>query len=394
MSERFRHELDETVARWPSPEPVAALPPPAVASPAAAAPLHARVLQLQRTAGNHATAGALARMRRGAPPDQPLLQRLVHTIGKDTVSKNNERNLVVREEGMDDPGGSLRLAGDHQSEYPLRELGPDESLHVIGHGDGKGSIEGMDAEKFVDYLVGKGLTVGKHRGAIRLVSCFSATKTAGDRILSQEIVLELRKRGFDNPVISFDGLVRVSPGARVGTVAPENVEAYDKLMAVIGKIRRRIEAITTELVQAGMEMASSVEDAIADDGEPDDVAVGHLDEEDLKACEDELRELASIVDDVPDDGTTELAPDIVDKLSADLTTATTPMRVQRTRPTPKLSQRQMELQKRRKQLEDELSRLTALAEQKREQIETLFDPQRLGKNLRYVPQGQVEPRLE
>ena len=155
-----------------------------------------------------------------------IIQRMVWPIGRDETSESNYDKLVEKDEHLIDTTGSLRAPDKEVS--PFDNLGEAEALHLVGHGDGNGHIEGMTASELLNYLIDLGLTP-KHTGAIRLVSCLSGTPRPRARLFTEEFKEVLEARGFVNGVIGFNGLVRVVKGAKIEVIAPKNIPKFDEL---------------------------------------------------------------------------------------------------------------------------------------------------------------------
>ena len=166
-----------------------------------------------------------------------IVQRMVWPIGRDETSESNYNKLVDIGDDLTDTTGSLR---PHEKEdSPFDNLGLSESLHLVGHGDGKGHIEGMNASQLLDYLIGLGLTP-KHTGAIRLVSCLSGTPRPRARLFTEQFKEVLEARGFVNGVIGFNGLVRVVKGASIEVVAPKNIPKFNEISPQLTTINNAI----------------------------------------------------------------------------------------------------------------------------------------------------------
>jgi hypothetical protein len=188
-------------------------------------------------------------MQMGQPPSHPspgplrfasrttTIQRLVILVSRDAQAEKNYNNLVTIDEGYDDPTHSLRPGDESIQGKPLDQLGLQETLHVVSHGDGRGHVEGQDnqgntvqmnASEFLSFLITNGLRKA-HKGAIRLLSCFSGTRTPEGTTFAEEFTIALRNRGFENAVIAFDGLVAVKKNAQIGVVPPSQVSQYETL---------------------------------------------------------------------------------------------------------------------------------------------------------------------
>lgn len=161
----------------------------------------------------------------------PVVQRLVWKVSNDDSSNSSYDNLI-NPTGIDTTG-SLRAVNPSVPGLPLAQLGTNESLHVVVHGDGKGKVEGMNASEFLDYLIAQGFDGTKHRGAIRLISCFSGTPTKGDTTFAESFASVLREHEFTNAVIGFNGLVQARSGGSIRVVAPENVPEFEMLSNVL-----------------------------------------------------------------------------------------------------------------------------------------------------------------
>jgi hypothetical protein len=146
-----------------------------------------------------------------------VIQRLVLLIDEDSMTAGSYRHLTSIDPETD-PTGSLRSINEDLDGLPLEQLGLNETLHVIVHGGG-GETSIGDAGALLDYLMERGLRSYVHRGAIRLISCFSGTPSPTGTF-AQKFATELRTRGFTNAVIGFDGLVQVRDGASVYVVPP------------------------------------------------------------------------------------------------------------------------------------------------------------------------------
>jgi len=157
-----------------------------------------------------------------------VVQRLVYLLSQDVLNKGTYRNLTQLEQGFVDPTRSLRPVPDPSS--PFATLERNESLHIIVHGGG-GTVEGMDSpQEFAEFLISRGLDPDKHRGTIRLISCFSGTQVFDDgSSFVEQFAAALRKKGFTNPVIGFDGLVRAASGGQIMVIAPSQAAEFFKL---------------------------------------------------------------------------------------------------------------------------------------------------------------------
>jgi len=194
------------------------------------------LLQLQRTVGNQTVGRLLDERQQRARPlpeagarqlarsaEMRAIQRLVWLIDEDSLTAGSYRHLT-EVDPEEDPTGSLRPVDTDIGGLPFEQLGTNESLHVIVHGGG-GSTSVGDAGELLDYLMARGLRPEEHRGTIRLISCFSGTPGPGGTFAGQ-FADELRRRGFTNAVIGFDGLVQVRDGARVYVVSPANAQEF------------------------------------------------------------------------------------------------------------------------------------------------------------------------
>ncbi|HEX4951994.1 MAG TPA: DUF4157 domain-containing protein [Thermoanaerobaculia bacterium] len=204
--------LARPAPRWPAPR----WPAPSAAAPASRA----------RSAQAHPAPA------RRVPPRRPsgVIQRLVYLISDDSLTKGSYRNLTQLLPGHTDPTESLRALDLSQEGLPFDQLGNLESLHLIVHGGG-GTVDGMDPDEFVVYLMRRGLRSDQHQGTIRLISCYSATPTstlAGSSFVV-EFAAALRRRGFSNPVIGFDGLVRAGKGGQILVIPPSQSGQFWKL---------------------------------------------------------------------------------------------------------------------------------------------------------------------
>jgi hypothetical protein len=153
-------------------------------------------------------------------------------VSDDSSSNSSYQNLIQ------DSGGQHSLAPVNPGipgadTKPLRQLGANETLHVIVHGDGRGRVEGMNPSEFLGYLTVKGFNGRVHRGTIRLISCYSGTQTEEDTTFAESFAIALRDRGFTNAVIGFDGLVQAREGGAIRVVAPSNIKAFDMLSNVL-----------------------------------------------------------------------------------------------------------------------------------------------------------------
>jgi hypothetical protein len=187
----------------------------------------------------------------GKPAQAVVVQRLVILVSRDSAAVKNYENLVAASPGYTDPTGSLREGSADVQGPPLGQLGEMETLHIVSHGDGQGHIEGQDekgaskqmtASEFLTFLIGAGLDPKKHKGAIRLVSCLSGTKTARGTTFAEDFTNALRSRGFSNAVIGFDGLVAVRDHASIGVVPPSKIKEHEMLTNVqvtLGEMHQR-----------------------------------------------------------------------------------------------------------------------------------------------------------
>ncbi len=178
-------------------------------------------------------ASAASPPRTPAPgPRRPtgVVQRLVYLISDDALTQGTYRNLTQIPEGHTDPTGSLRALDRWFVGLPFDQLGPRESLHLIIHGGG-GSVEDMDPDQFVAYLIDRGLHPRFHGGTIRLVSCYSGTPSAtlGGSTFVQRFTTALRQAGFGNAVIGFDGLVRAAKGGQILVIPPGQAAEFWRL---------------------------------------------------------------------------------------------------------------------------------------------------------------------
>ena len=178
------------------------------------------------------------------------VQRLVILVSRDAIADQNYQNLINIDQTTD-MTNSLREGNGNLPGKPLDQLGPNEALHIVSHGDGQGHIEGQDddgsqvqmgAGEFLSFLIKNGFKK-KHKGPIRLLSCFSGTRTSSGTTFAEEFTIVLRNRGFDNPVIAFDGLVGVKPGAHIGVVAPSKVKEFDMLRNVAATLDQQFETL-------------------------------------------------------------------------------------------------------------------------------------------------------
>jgi hypothetical protein len=165
----------------------------------------------------------LADMQR---PPAKVVQRLVDLLSEDEMTRGTYRHLTQIDPEATDPTCSLRAIPDHN--HPYATLGRNESLHVIVHGGG-GTVSGMDPEQYAAFLQGRGLDPDKHRGVIRLVSCFSGTPDSNGNTFVQQFAAVMRRRGFTNQIIGFNGLVRAISGARILVVPPDQALEFFRL---------------------------------------------------------------------------------------------------------------------------------------------------------------------
>jgi len=182
------------------------------------------------------------------------IQRLVILVSRDDMAAKNYDNLVEIGQGYIDPTNSLRPFNDALKGKPFDQLGQNETLHIVSHGDGQGHIEGQDdkdnpvqmnASEFLTFMIKYGLKP-THKGAIRFISCFSGTPTSSGTTFAEEFKNALRKQGFDNPVIAFDGLVGVKPNAHVGVVPPSQVNEFEKLQEVEAKLSKEYQELLND----------------------------------------------------------------------------------------------------------------------------------------------------
>jgi hypothetical protein len=155
-----------------------------------------------------------------------VVQRLVDLLSEDDMTRGTYRHLTQTDPGATDPTGSLRAIPDLN--HPYATLGRNESLHIIVHGGG-GTVIGMDPEQFAAFLERRGLDPDKHRGVIRLVSCFSGTPDVNGNTFVQQFAGVMRRRGFTNQIIGFNGLVRATSGAQILVVPPDKAAEFFKL---------------------------------------------------------------------------------------------------------------------------------------------------------------------
>jgi hypothetical protein len=159
-------------------------------------------------------------------PPAKVVQRLVDLLSEDEMTRGTYRHLTQIDPEATDPTCSLRAIPDHN--HPYATLGRNESLHVIVHGGG-GTVSGMDPEQYAAFLQGRGLDPDKHRGVIRLVSCFSGTPDSNGNTFVQQFAAVMRRRGFTNQIIGFNGLVRAISGARILVVPPDQALEFFRL---------------------------------------------------------------------------------------------------------------------------------------------------------------------
>lgn len=174
-----------------------------------------------------ASSGTKGQQLHANPPGN-VVQRLVYLLSQDVLNKGTYRNLTQLEQGSEDPTRSLHPVPDLNS--PFATLERNESLHIIVHGGG-GTVEGMDGPgEFAEFLISQGLDPDKHRGTIRLISCFSGTPVFDDdSSFVERFAGAMRKKGFTNPVIGFDGLVRAASGGRIMVIPPSQAGEFFKL---------------------------------------------------------------------------------------------------------------------------------------------------------------------
>lgn len=201
-----------------------------VCRPAAAHPLSrpASVRQAvsQCKPAQHPAATCIPSPNAAPPKSKQVVQRLVYLISEDSTAQGTYRNLTTLPPNHTDPTGSLRAVPDDNS--PFADLGLNESLHIIVHGGG-GTVDGMTPAKFAERLVARGLDPDKHRGVIRLVSCFSGTPDDMGNTFIAQFAQEMRGRGFSNQFIGFNGLVRAASGGKILVVPPEKAAEFFKL---------------------------------------------------------------------------------------------------------------------------------------------------------------------
>jgi hypothetical protein len=164
----------------------------------------------------------------------------VYLISEDSTAQGTYRHLTDLEDGYDDPTGSLFPILDLDA--PFASLERNETLHIIVHGGG-GQVEGMGPAAFAEFLVGRGLDPDKHRGTIRLISCFSGTRNFRGSTFVEDFAAEMRKKGFTNPMIGFDGLVRAASGGRILVVEPANVDKFFKYSAMTDLLKSKFEEL-------------------------------------------------------------------------------------------------------------------------------------------------------
>jgi hypothetical protein len=172
-----------------------------------------------------------------------VIQPMVIRISVDDETASTYRNLTIIPSGYSDTTGSLRPVNASLDRLPLDGLRPDETLHIIVHGDGRGRVEGMDAAGLLAYLVRRGLDPNYHHGTIRLVSCYSATPILEGTTFVQEFVAVLRRNGFVNAAIGFDGLVRAGRDGGILVVSKENQERFYELKREREKLKFEFEGL-------------------------------------------------------------------------------------------------------------------------------------------------------
>lgn len=165
------------------------------------------------------------------------IQRMVWPIGRDETTESNYKNLTQIDPTTDSTGS---LREPKKEDRPFDDLGESESLHLIGHGDGQGKIEGMTPDELVGYLKGLGLDPEKHKGTIRLVSCLSGTPTPDKKLYTEMFKEALEAKTFTNGVIGFNGLVRVAEGASVKVLAPDHVPTFDEIQPKLDTLSKTI----------------------------------------------------------------------------------------------------------------------------------------------------------
>jgi len=202
---------------------------------------------------NSASAPVQKNSLRPPTPHGTTIQRLVILVSRDDVAAKNYENLVNIDHTTD-MTNSLNEGNSNLPGKPLDQLGLNETLHIVSHGDGQGHVEGQDddgnqvqmnASEFLSFLIKNGLKK-THKGAIRLLSCYSGTRTSSGTTFAEEFTIVLRNRGFDNPVIAFDGLVGVKPGAHIGVIAPSKIREYDMLRNVAATLDEQFEALKSQ----------------------------------------------------------------------------------------------------------------------------------------------------
>lgn len=207
------------------------------------------VMQLQNTVGNQAVGqllgGSVQRQTNINTPTPPpasaeqSIQRLVWRIGEDQTTIDNANRLSTVPPNHVDPTGSLHGVDQNQGGLPLAQLGQDETLHVVGHGDGALHIADLNPTEFVQHLVDNGLDPNTHKGTIRLVSCLSGLETAEGQYLTDAVTLALREQGFENPVMGFEGLVQVTPSNSIRIIPPDKGAQFDALSTLLNELHSR-----------------------------------------------------------------------------------------------------------------------------------------------------------
>lgn len=200
-----------------------------------------------------------------------VVQRLVYLLSEDVLEKGTYRNLVQNEDGYEDPTRSLRPIPDLSS--PFATLERNESLHIIVHGGG-GTVQGMSGPaEFAEFLVGRGLDPDKHRGTIRLISCFSGTPNLDGTTFAEQFAGELRKKGFTNPVIGFDGLVRAGSGGRIFVIPPGQAGEFFRLSRRGDRLKKEFQELQSvkptgnssqDEIEVFIELAKGIKDEIED----------------------------------------------------------------------------------------------------------------------------------
>jgi hypothetical protein len=222
---------------------------------------HDEVQELQSGIGN----AALVRLLKSAeqsenvhnkPGERKIQRKAVYMVGTDSIVTDSYARLTEKGETR---VNDLAEAGGDKKELLKNRLGPDEELVIIGHGNGRGHIEGMDTKALLQRLRELGFDPKLHKGPINLFSCFSGVSLYGTGVLfADEFSKLLQAEGFSNPVIGYKGYV-LPLGEKIKVVPMQFKDKYDGLKIALEK-RRQIPNLNQGFKEA-MEEAIKAKEA-------------------------------------------------------------------------------------------------------------------------------------